>query len=581
MRSSRGKKSNKKPPACDACKARRVLCHPQPNDLPCPRCAEKGVVCITTYVPRGRPRKHPQQSEEFSCEASISTQASGSKASLDNSLVALRPRHELAASWELPCELVKHLYECFATCPLSRFPLLQNCSLKNSLSSAAWNIDRLIPEARVLAYCICALASSISSDPAIIGPGVPPVFVPGADLRIYGVRRAPMYHTLRDRAIDMACEVRIHLEASDYNATSCFILDTMEESGNSNTRPWVVAYISHIRSLAASWIDVERHRAVWSAFLMSEALMATRQRKPILITHTDQLLLTGSEPPSLESLFESLQAVVRTSKKPAADSVFTMFQPLLFHAVRLAREFYDKISGDYARRYPVAEVSVITFLSSLSIMKSILSLLLTDKDFQADPIPLSNEPRNHRENNLRSCAFAMSLGYIGLVLALHHEMEYRAEHDTEFHTATRVDGGWAGRTALLQRQAHEMTANTVDDVARALHLMPVTSHMMRVHWSGMLGWAQFCLTEADAAGGVSPGRIAVFQQIIATLKALGYSRDIPQSHELIERMEAHIAAHSAVDSFPMDTSALSGMTFSLDHTWMGMFPMDLGYGDHT
>ncbi|KAJ7130765.1 hypothetical protein C8R43DRAFT_1024926, partial [Mycena crocata] len=31
----------KKPPACNPCRARRVLCHPQSNGAPCPRCAEK------------------------------------------------------------------------------------------------------------------------------------------------------------------------------------------------------------------------------------------------------------------------------------------------------------------------------------------------------------------------------------------------------------------------------------------------------------------------------------------------------------------------------------------------------------
>ncbi|CDR45497.1 RHTO0S11e00892g1_1 [Rhodotorula toruloides] len=34
----------KKPPACDRCKAKRVLCHPNPAG--CPRCVEKGVDCV-------------------------------------------------------------------------------------------------------------------------------------------------------------------------------------------------------------------------------------------------------------------------------------------------------------------------------------------------------------------------------------------------------------------------------------------------------------------------------------------------------------------------------------------------------
>ncbi|POY76197.1 hypothetical protein BMF94_0717 [Rhodotorula taiwanensis] len=45
----------KKPPACDRCKAKRVLCHPNPNG--CPRCVEKGVLCTTTPVQRRKRRR--------------------------------------------------------------------------------------------------------------------------------------------------------------------------------------------------------------------------------------------------------------------------------------------------------------------------------------------------------------------------------------------------------------------------------------------------------------------------------------------------------------------------------------------
>ncbi|GAA5984885.1 hypothetical protein JCM10908_002436 [Rhodotorula pacifica] len=49
----------KKPPACDRCKAKRVLCHPDPQG--CPRCREKGFLydsCTTTPpARRGRPKR--------------------------------------------------------------------------------------------------------------------------------------------------------------------------------------------------------------------------------------------------------------------------------------------------------------------------------------------------------------------------------------------------------------------------------------------------------------------------------------------------------------------------------------------
>ncbi|KAF5346171.1 hypothetical protein D9758_009923 [Tetrapyrgos nigripes] len=49
-------KPKKKPPACDQCKARRVLCHSRPDGKSCPRCLEKGIKCTTTPVVRRKRR---------------------------------------------------------------------------------------------------------------------------------------------------------------------------------------------------------------------------------------------------------------------------------------------------------------------------------------------------------------------------------------------------------------------------------------------------------------------------------------------------------------------------------------------
>lgn len=83
--------------------------------------------------------------------------------------------------------------------------------------------------------CASALSASISFDHAILGPGPKPasladrsVFTRGADLRDYGVRRAPMYRTLCAEALRLACEVGILLEPSEDNAASCFLLQFFE-----------------------------------------------------------------------------------------------------------------------------------------------------------------------------------------------------------------------------------------------------------------------------------------------------------------------------------------------------------------
>lgn len=202
----------------------------------------------------------------------------------------------------------------------------------------------------------------------------------------------------------------------------------------------------------------------------------------------------------------------------------------MFHVTRLARELHDKIRGgsyvlfllpshlttaDYARRHPIAEGAVISFLSSLELLKSMISLFFGQDDFPSDgPIsrwaPLGHPKLQADEaENIRTCAFAMSVGFTGLALALHREMEYRAAADARAGKQTQSQ--WQ-RTAMLRHQAHEMATRAVDDVPRTLHPLPSPPYNVYVDWAGILGWAEFCLDEADAAGGVSPARIVVFER---------------------------------------------------------------------
>ncbi|KAJ7780591.1 hypothetical protein DFH07DRAFT_949826 [Mycena maculata] len=571
-RSSRTPSKSKKPPACDACKFKRVLCHPQPGGSPCPRCSEKGIVCKTTPIPRGRPRKHtsdaiPSEDPQPSSESSIFT---------------LQPQIELSACPELSSDLVKHLVD--SHFPLARFPILRGGDgLRKALASAAWQVDLLPPQLRVLVCCVCALSSSISFHESIIGPGLRPdsfqdrCFFPGSDLREYGARRAPVFHALHKRAYTLACEARITLEPSEPNAASCFILDVLERYRihDMTSRPWAVAYVSHIRTLAASWEQGDLDRAVWGGFLMAEALMATSRRMPVLVTHNDQLLMTGVEPPSLEQLFKKLQAIHQVARKPGSVA-FTAIRPFLFHVVRLARELYESITGVYARRQPLAEVAVVNFLASLSILQSIVALTFDsipalDRDgepafpsFAVLPLALAGA-----EANMRASAFAMAFGFTSLVLALHQEMEYRATVGTG-----AVEDRWAQeRVGVLRRQTHELASAAVGDVKRALQLLTSLPHLVQVPASIIEGWAQFLLAEADACGTVPSEHVDVFEMLQSALKLFGYSGDTTHSSGLIDRMEVYLAKHRN----PANSSLAH--LFPLDNSWTGMFPLDIGLGD--
>ncbi|KAF7346234.1 Zn(2)-C6 fungal-type domain-containing protein [Mycena sanguinolenta] len=274
------------------------------------------------------------------------------------------------------------------TSPESRHPLFHPSAIRTTLLSTSYNLHLLPPPARVLATCACGLAASISFHPAIIGPSNiasftdPTVFCAGADLREYGVRRASMCRALCARAVALACEERVHLNVCEENAVACFLLDVLERrmpavglSAAVPTRPWAVSYVSHARILAGH-SESKPHPGFWNGFLMAEALAAMARRTPVLFTYNDHLLLSGSEPPSLEQLLQSLQAMAQASKR-VTHLLFPALWPFMFHVIRLARDLYDKISGDYARRHPLSEPALVSLLSSLSLLQSILALILT------------------------------------------------------------------------------------------------------------------------------------------------------------------------------------------------------------
>ncbi|KAJ7764923.1 hypothetical protein B0H16DRAFT_1883483 [Mycena metata] len=588
--------AKKKPPACDACKARRVLCHNSPlsSNLPCPRCAEKGIICKTTPVQRGRPRK---------------TLSEDSQPSASGSTMATLRRNEVSETPQLPVELVKDLMDCTFSSPESftsrsqcyyclgcahvgecRIPLFHGEKLKATLAAASWQLHLLPPQLRVLATCACALAATISFNPAVIGPGPQPssfadrsVFFRGSDLRIYGVRRAAFCRALYEQAVDIACDCRIHLEVSEENAASCFFLDVLERLNDTvnSSRAWAVAYMSHLRILLGSSDAIldGRRSGIWSGFQLSEALKAVAQRMPVLVTRVDQLLVARSEPPSLEQLFDSLHAM-REPPNKSNKLVFPSVQPYMFHVTRLARELCENITGDYARRRPFPHTAAINFLSSLSILQSIATLVLDQLEFFPDAellfFDLNGSKRTTRSENenLRACGFVVACGFAALVLALYREMKYRIA--TEAHTTE--DRWLRERIEVFGRQVHEMTSGAVGVVAQAIKLLPSLPHLAQVAWIGLQDWAEFRLIEASGRT-ADASDVAVFESItprslISAFKMSGYSWDVSGASELIEQMERYIMQHNLKASASFSTPSGFSEVFSLDETWPGMFAAD-------
>ncbi|KAJ7136613.1 hypothetical protein C8R44DRAFT_948151 [Mycena epipterygia] len=195
----------KKPPACDSCKARRVLCQPTTDGTACPRCVEKGTKCTTTPVTRGRPPKAhlgmpvvspttPLSSASEEPEPRPST--SHPNASPTSPVVSLHS-HDPTRFLKLSPELVHHLFECFTHLPQCNHPIFRGSGLRNVLAALLWQIYLLPPQQRVLAHCVVALSASISFDDAghTPHPSQTALFSPGVricDPTVYGGLRSTM-----------------------------------------------------------------------------------------------------------------------------------------------------------------------------------------------------------------------------------------------------------------------------------------------------------------------------------------------------------------------------------------------------
>ncbi|KAJ7046034.1 hypothetical protein C8F04DRAFT_338444 [Mycena alexandri] len=549
-----GQKKASKPPACDTCKAKRVLCHPQPNGAPCPRCVDKNNICTTTPTRRGRPTKNPTPGRVQEHELANSS----------SSMTLLSPQvHEsLHESPELTPEIVEHFFDCFERLSAAMNPIVLNTSVKRTVHTAAFQISLLPPETRVLTLVIVALGSLISFHESVLGPGPRPAYLDDisfftssshTDVFNCGVRRAPTCRALHITALRVAWDTGIMLNVSTENAASCFLLDTLESSNNPSglSRPWANAYMSHVRALAPMWRTpniTPPQSANWAGFLMSESLLSTRSRKPILVTLGDQILLSGPESRTLEQFLAWIEA---SAEKTGAKILFDSMKPYAFHITHLLSELWQTITGDHVRLAPLPESAVLQFLSSVSIIHAIQTHLMSRVDaLCTDPIcaeagAFCRHDEWSEDRAARTCAYGIAMGFVGLVLPLHRELEYRVGLlDADVNAKPRGSVGAAlarERLRLLAAQARGIAALAVQQLARAIRLL--RWYYAPIHGCTLTECARFALDEAEAAPVLEPERVKDLATIGAQLRIVGYSLDLfssPETVQLFARLERYI-----------------------------------------
>ncbi|KAF7365773.1 Zn(2)-C6 fungal-type domain-containing protein [Mycena venus] len=514
--------------------------------------------CTTTPVARGRPRKNVAESVSLGADAAhpeapadSSQSASGSSASFPVD-ASSPPVHDTAPV--LTPELVSHFFDCFDQLPAVNNPVIIATSIKTVVQAASFNISLLPPQSRTLAMCIIACCSLISFHVAILGPGPRPqsfsdplFFSEYRDGRRCGARRAAAFNALHAAALKDARDIGIMLEVSTENAASCFILDLLDQREHAGpSRPFAAAYVSHVRALAPMWraSPVPQYRSHWAGFLMSEALLSTRNRKPILITHEDQLLLSGPEPSSVQEFLASLETLANT---PGAEIVLQAMKPYAFHITSLARQLWAKIIGDHIRLGPLSEAPVLQFITSLFLMHAILSHLLARAD---DALAVSGTPQQRplvldtestAEALVRGCAYGMAMGFIELVLPLYRELELRVNAEATDSPPTHAHT--LGRMRLLVMQARNMARLAVRELARAIRYLPPV-HYAPVQRKLLVDFARFALDDVKAeAVPFEPDRVRNIQTIAKQLWMVGYSQDLFVSQDtalLVERLDHYL-----------------------------------------
>nr|GAT51475.1 predicted protein [Mycena chlorophos] len=561
----------KKLPACDQCKARRVMCHSRPNGEPCPRCAEKGLICLTTPLPRGRPRKNPDP--PFRTESLVEpVPVPNVKANLGG----------LSLAQELPgltTEFVAHCFDVIVYAPQLAHPLVMTSDIHKKLKALSYQVNLLQPQSRVLALCIICTATRASFHPLVLGsdPNKPRpesftdvrffANASNAEILDCGVRRMRVFNILRAQALMAAWEAGIVVQPSNENAASCYLLDQLDQAETSTAaRPWATAYMSHIRILAPLWHSAgftATSAAEWAGFLMGEALLSTRNRTALLITWQDQMLLSGPEPPTLESMLASLE---KASSNPSLTLLWGIVRPFLFHIPVLARILYEDIAGDYARLSPISEAAVIKMISSLTVMHSIICIVLGRVDAALAGVadsPLTQSAVTTLDGTnvgsaARAASYAAVFSFIGLVLPLYRELEYREVTDLGLRQSNAEDlrmGDAADtrkdqRLRLLRLQVHGLAVNGGKLLAKGFRNLP-SVHYTPAHWGTVFDWARFFADEADAAlqtqfdssSPLSEEDVADLHTIVRELVLTGYTSDAastPAGLLVLERLEQHI-----------------------------------------
>ncbi|BGP49552.1 hypothetical protein JCM10450v2_005446 [Rhodotorula kratochvilovae] len=548
----------KKPPACDRCKSKRVLCHPNPKG--CPRCVEKGV--------------EPQRKSRDSTEAPTTVDAPAPQLSVNlsapppvpsTSQVPYTPLSLVsyaAPAGALTPALVKHLFFCHQQLPTIDHPLIRTITIRDTLDALSWDVNLLPIQQRAYVYAVCAHAASISFSRLVVGEALAgaswqDVQSAGADLRAYGRARKAVCEALKSQARRIAREADVLVEPTRENAATCVLLNALDDTGASQvqpkSRPWLAACFSHIRSLPELWPEssARLETMLWTGWFICDCISKMAVSSPV--TRADELLFVGADEPDLIEYDKALQ---ETLKQPLDRNMWPDLKPFGLLLMSFARELTEQLLGPHAVRAPLNEQAVFRVFQKLEHLRSIARFYTEIVDRIGEPTPqlhfdraLTPTCRYTRGAALRAIRSFGTSTWAVLVFPLYVELRRRSRLNHE-HRAASFDSANTGTRAAAHRletyvaQSREMVRAALDFLVDGLQRTQALVTWTHVRSSLLPEYAALLLEELAAGTFVLDERIATATEALAGgLKLVGYVHANATNDALIERLEGCAASY--------------------------------------
>ncbi|KAI5834717.1 hypothetical protein K523DRAFT_229949, partial [Schizophyllum commune Tattone D] len=494
--------------ACDYCKLKRVICHPQPDGKPCPRCLEKGIQCTTTILPRKfrgsakKPAKSeaPESSRKPTDEKEVETSTRTSAVAIVKPSASIPPVPQSTIS-SVPCHLIKDAFDvCTSMMPAAGpglVPLHQHHTL---LESCGWDIQLLAPQARVLTFCLLAIASLVSVNPSYIGYDsngqrysaahlewncVSTADMGTPELRELGMRRQPICGQLYGEAVRQAHLDGITSMASRENAASCLLLNILDLShAPITTLPWATAFVWQLRSLSDMdaidaafdiWDSSSRDLAgfQWRVALVFIAISAIKTGQTLPFSAEDEDLICGSKPVSVEDAFEQASSLSRR------DAVVLLMQSVYTRSICLMRDALAKIVGVRAHRKPPDDFTILQQVTAAERhYEHLIRLRRFLRAYAAGP-------------SLMLCLHSTSVAHCALAVALYRALASHLD----------VARGYESELAKnLRKRARALAQRAVVDAVEDVRNV-VASHWLRFNQiGGFDAWAEVLLDEQEDDG---------------------------------------------------------------------------------